>query len=59
MLDEAGANRVVEDVAAGFLQILVAFDQTGIEPFLKEVARSAVASVEPTRVWAVQGVHSA
>ena len=59
VLGEAAANRIVEDVAAGVFQVRVPVDQAGVEPLLEEMAGSAVASVEPSRVSTVQRVHSA
>ncbi|MGH3062842.1 MAG: hypothetical protein ACRDMK_00755 [Gaiellaceae bacterium] len=53
VLGEAGANGVVEDVAAGALQVRVPVDQAGVEPLLEEMAGPAVASVEPSRVSTV------
>ena len=53
VLGEAGSNGVVEDVAAGLFHVRISVDQAGVEPLLEEMAGSAVASVEPSRVSTV------
>jgi hypothetical protein len=54
---EAGADRVVEHIAARRFEVRFVPDDPGGEPALEEMAVPGVASVETLRVGPVQLMH--
>jgi hypothetical protein len=57
--NEAGADGVEHDVAAGLGKVLLALDRPGREPVGEQVPEAAVAGVELERVGAVDEVERA
>jgi hypothetical protein len=58
MRDEAGRDRVMEDVLQHGLEVLLRLDEAGRETLPEDVVAAAVDGVEGARVLAVQVAHS-
>jgi len=57
-LAEAGADRILQDVAADPEVVVLRLDHLRPEPSLEDMAHLSVARVERHRVEAVEGVHA-
>ena len=53
---KAGADGVLDDIAAGGLEAALVIDHPGVEAIAEEVAATRVAAVEALRVDAVQAL---
>jgi hypothetical protein len=56
---KAGAERVVEHVGEGVLEVVFSVEHPRVETPLEEVPNSVIAPVEARRVQAVEAVHPA